>query len=470
MTNNSKILVYGQAALEFLLLNICLLFGFKKFLPYVLGNKFPSLSVMDYLQLLVVFNISWLIMVIVNNNHEIYFNISFRKRAKNLVVNTFFFVGLAFTFGLLFKLKYFNSATFLASTVFFAFITLANLSIFRLIIAFFKFKNRKGLARKVLVVDGSHEENWEKQLAAKLNSNTVNLVGVIGNNGKVNGQIGNGVIANVKDISSVLDKTEVDEIYISLASLKDDEIKQAIKAADYHGVRVNLIQDAPQYLNNGSGFKTSAAKPVVKLREYPLDSHTNYFIKKLFDFVVALTAMIFLFPIFTLIAILIKWDSRGPLFYTPLRKGEEGETFKCYKFRTMSVCDDPVNGKMSTVKNDPRVTRVGKWLRKFDLDELPQILNVLKGDMSLVGPRPHRVHLHNDFRENVNQYMVRHYVKPGLTGWAQVNGWRGPAETMEAKEGRVSHDLWYIQNWSLWLDIKIIFMTAFSRNARKNAF
>lgn len=136
----------------------------------------------------------------------------------------------------------------------------------------------------------------------------------------------------------------------------------------------------------------------------------------------------------------------------------------------MSVCDDPLNGTKSTVKNDPRITRVGRFLRKYDLDELPQFINVLRGEMSVVGPRPHRVNLQNDFRKIVDEYMVRHYIKPGLSGWAQVNGWRGPTETVRQKTERIKHDLWYIENWSLWLDIKIVFLTVFGRKSRQNAF
>lgn len=136
----------------------------------------------------------------------------------------------------------------------------------------------------------------------------------------------------------------------------------------------------------------------------------------------------------------------------------------------MRVNDAAAGGMLSTQQNDPRITRLGRILRKYSLDELPQFLNVLLGDMSVVGPRPHRSFLNQQFQESVDKYMVRHYFKPGITGWAQVNGWRGPTDTKEQKDQRTRHDLWYVENWSLWLDIRIIYLTIFSRKAHTSAF
>ena len=470
MTNKSKMLVYGQVSLEFILLNLFLIYGFSILLPQFAQKTVGTIPAFETMQLLFIFNLSWLIIILFNSRSEFYLNISFRKRLKDIVVNTFFFVGVAFFLGIIFKIDYFNNTTFIVSALLFCFITLINLSILRVLFAFFKRKDPKSMTQRVVLVGGDEVSDKNKYFESKAKSNTHSLLGFISNKNTGSEKEGQGPLGGVDDIATVLESNEVDEVYLSLSSLKDDEIKKAIKAADYHGVRVNLIQDAPNYIEDPFGSNRPEAVPAIKLRKYPLDSFANYLVKRIFDILFALAVLIPLLPIFIFIAIWIKRDSKGSIFYTPLRMGEEGKAFKCYKFRTMSVCDDPINGTKSTVKDDPRITRVGKFLRKRDLDELPQFINVLKGDMSVVGPRPHRVSLHNEFREDFNQYMVRQYIKPGLTGWAQVNGWRGPATTITAKEGRVGHDLWYVQNWSLWLDIKIIFMTVFSGSARKNAF
>ena len=274
----------------------------------------------------------------------------------------------------------------------------------------------------------------------------------------------------ITDLSQILEVQQVDAICITLGSQNQEKIKRAISIADYHGIRVNLVPENLKYLGNNFSSSTLGGLNMIPLRNIPLDNKFNALSKKVFDFIFALIAIILLSPVYLIIALAIFLDRKGPIIYAPVRKGEAQGTFRCYKFRTMSDCDNPINGTRSTEKDDPRITRLGKYLRKFDLDELPQFFNVLKGEMSVVGPRPHRPFLAQDFRKIVNDYMVRHYVKPGVTGWAQVNGWRGPTDTVEQKEQRVKHDLWYIENWSLLLDLKIIFLTVWSKRSRKNAF
>jgi len=206
------------------------------------------------------------------------------------------------------------------------------------------------------------------------------------------------------------------------------------------------------------------------VRQLPVDGKISSIAKEGFDKIFSGLMIIFLFPLFCVLAIMIKLDSPGPVFYCPMRIGRSGKPFKCYKFRTMHENDTAAGGTLSTTKNDPRITRLGRFLLKYSLDELPQFINVFLGNMSVVGPRPHRRFLNIQLQESEYKYMVRHYVKPGITGWAQVNGWRGPTDTQEQKRQRTLHDLWYIENWTMWLDLKILFLTIFSKKVHSGAF
>jgi exopolysaccharide biosynthesis polyprenyl glycosylphosphotransferase len=216
--------------------------------------------------------------------------------------------------------------------------------------------------------------------------------------------------------------------------------------------------------------KSSNRLQVLDLRKCPLDNQYAAFAKSVFDKLFAFTAILLLLPLLLVLAVLIKLDSAGPVFYCPIRVGKNGRSFKVYKFRSMRENDSADGGTKSTEKNDPRISRLGAVLRKYSLDELPQLFNVLLGEMSIVGPRPHRKQLNQEFQVNVRSYMIRHYVQPGITGWAQVNGWRGPTVTSEQKTQRTQHDLWYIENWSFLLDLKIIWLTMFGRKTRENVF
>lgn len=279
------------------------------------------------------------------------------------------------------------------------------------------------------------------------------------------------VVVNLKHIHEYLKSNAVDEIVIaSPGKLTPAEIQQILSAADYHGIRVKYILDYHEIFGKNYKITRIGQIDVVNIRELPVDGKFASFIKNSFDKLFSLFALLFLSPVFLAIALLIKLDSPGPVFYCPIRVGKSGKPFKLYKFRSMRGNDASSGGKLSTMKDDPRITTLGKILRKYSLDELPQFINVFLGEMGVVGPRPHRRFLNQQLQESEYKYMVRHYVKPGITGWAQVNGWRGPTDTEEQKKQRTLHDLWYCENWSIWLDIKIIYLTLFSKKVHSCAY
>lgn len=278
------------------------------------------------------------------------------------------------------------------------------------------------------------------------------------------------IIGRISEMDKVLQERKVDEVIIALPTHLDEKIQYVADKADYHGIRVRLVPDYFRLL--GRNYKTTSFgdMPIINIREISLDRFRFASLKRVCDIAFSAMALIMLAPLFLVLAILIKWESAGPVFYCPIRLGQGGRQFKLYKFRSMYQNDAAVAGKASTTKDDPRVTKIGRVIRKYSLDELPQFINVLIGDMSVVGPRPHRIYLNEVMQREVDNYMIRHYLKPGITGWAQVNGWRGPTDTEEQRNNRTAHDLWYVENWTPILDIKIIFLTVFSEKTHKAAF
>jgi len=228
---------------------------------------------------------------------------------------------------------------------------------------------------------------------------------------------------------------------------------------------VKIIPDVLRYTRFAAGIDLIGDTPVVYLHESPL-SGFNCFVKRSIDVIGSLVALAIFSPIMLIISLLIPFSSRGPVLYRQERMGLDGRRFQCLKFRSMPVDSEKNTGAVWATDNDQRATRLGAILRRTSLDELPQLFNVLKGDMSLVGPRPERPVFVNEFRTKVPGYMLRHKVKTGITGWAQVNGWRGSTSIHK----RIECDLYYIQNWSLWLDLKILIMTIEEVLAGRNAY
>jgi exopolysaccharide biosynthesis polyprenyl glycosylphosphotransferase len=256
-------------------------------------------------------------------------------------------------------------------------------------------------------------------------------------------------------------EAKMDEIYCSMADLSDSQISEIINFADNNLKTLKLIPGEKQILSRNSKFEYYDYIPVISLRNILQDETLNKVFKRVFDLIFSSIVILGLLSWLTpIMAIIIKWNTKGPLFFVQKRNGLNYKEFNCYKFRSMEL-NDKADLDLAS-KNDVRITKVGKFIRKTSIDELPQFFNVLLGDMSVVGPRPHMVSVANLYASKVDKFMVRHFVKPGITGLAQTKGFRGEVETDEDIINRVKYDIFYMENWSILLDIKIILNTIYN--------
>ncbi len=263
-----------------------------------------------------------------------------------------------------------------------------------------------------------------------------------------------GVLGGYDELQALVKRHGITDLFVALPLSEYDSIMKLIESGNNLLVDIHLVPDILQLASLKAGLEHIEGLPVINLGDIPLEGWPALS-KRLFDLLVAGVAMILLLPVFALVALLLKLDSRGPVFYRQTRVGLDGRIFKMIKFRTM-VCDaEKETGPIWSPQNDTRVTRVGRVLRKFSIDELPQLINVLLGAMSLVGPRPERPELVERFKGHIPRYMLRHRVKTGMTGWAQVHGLRGNTPL----DKRIEYDIFYIQNWTFRLDLEIIFRT-----------
>lgn len=261
----------------------------------------------------------------------------------------------------------------------------------------------------------------------------------------------------IEDLEQVMSMETVDEVIVSLEYDQYEYLSDIIESCEKAGTKVSIIPFYTKYLPAKPYIDEVEGLPVINIRHIPLDNLLNNWLKRLFDFFSALFLILILSPFLLITAVCVKATSPGPVFYKQERVGLNKRNFMMYKFRSMKVATDGSDKTAWTTKGDPRKTRFGSFMRKYNIDELPQLFNVLDGTMSLVGPRPEiPYHVYN-FKEEIPLYMVKHQVRPGITGWAQVNGLRGDTSI----KARIEHDIFYIENWTFLLDIKILFMTVF---------
>lgn len=274
------------------------------------------------------------------------------------------------------------------------------------------------------------------------------------------------VLGRIDNLEVILPENKLDEIAITLSIDQYEKLEMVVGLCEKSGVHTKFIPDYNRFIPNRPYMEDLQGLPVINIRHVPLTNTMNMMAKRVMDVIVASLMLILFSPVMLLSAIAVKLSSPGPVIFSQERVGLHNKPFKMYKFRTMVVQTAADEKTGWTTKNDSRVTKVGKLLRHTSMDELPQLFNILKGEMSVVGPRPERPQYVERFREEIPRYMIKHQVRPGLTGWAQVNGLRGDTSIEE----RIEYDLYYIENWTMAMDLKIIFMTAVTGIINENAY
>lgn len=333
-----------------------------------------------------------------------------------------------------------------------------------------KFYRRKGYNFKRVVIVGAGKNGMELYRAMRDDiSSGFNILGFFDDNLALK-DILPSYLGTTDKVEEFAIAKDIDEIYCTLPGTNDEKILRMLNFAEKQMIRFYIVPEFYRNVKKSMVMEFLESVPLLTIRREPLQAFYNWALKRSFDLVFSSVVLCTIFPIlYVLIGFLIKRSSPGPIFFKQKRTGLYGHDFECYKFRTMRVNDQA--DTMQAVKDDPRKTKIGDFLRRTNLDEFPQFINVFKGDMSVVGPRPHMLKHTEQYSALIDKYMVRHLVKPGVTGWAQVTGYRGETKTLEQMEGRVKRDVWYIENWTFFLDLKIIVVTLVNMfRGDKNAY
>ncbi|MCI6522619.1 MAG: undecaprenyl-phosphate glucose phosphotransferase [Parabacteroides sp.] len=333
-----------------------------------------------------------------------------------------------------------------------------------------KLYRRKGYNFKRIVIVGAGKNGMELYQVMKDDlSYGFNVLGFFDDNIALKDALPN-YLGNTEEVENYVLKHDIDEVYCTLPGTNDSKIARLLNFAEKHMIRFYIVPEFYRNVKKSMVMEVIESIPLLTIRREPLQSMYNRFLKRAFDLLFSTMVLVTIYPIlYVVLGVLIKLSSPGPILFKQKRTGLYGRDFECFKFRTMRVNADA--DTMQAVKDDPRKTRIGNFLRKSNLDEFPQFVNVFLGDMSVVGPRPHMLKHTEQYSALIDKYMVRHLVKPGVTGWAQVTGYRGETKTLEQMEGRVKRDVWYIENWTFFLDLKIIIVTVLNMfKGEKNAY
>ena len=425
---------------------------------YVL--KFDTIDFSDkYRFLIIIYNAIWILTALMLQLYQL----KQLKRLDRILFNLFkaFAFNALIISAILFSLK---ASNFSREHLYYTYCMLFFLIVFwrYLAIQLIKLYRKSGFNYSRVIIIGGGEV--AKQLNNYFNSDDilgVKLMGVFSDTAISFKTDDNVTTGDIEEMESFALHNNIDEIFYTMPLTYTKKIKALVDFCDKYLIRFKIVPDFRGFLFKRVNIDFFDDVPVITLREEPLTDFINRFLKRMFDLLFSTFVILFLLSwLYPFIAILIKVSSRGPVLFKQLRTGVNNEEFICYKFRSMTISSDS-DTKQAT-KGDVRITKVGLFLRKTSLDEFPQFFNVFMGDMSIVGPRPHMLLHTEEYSALIKKYMVRQLVKPGITGVAQIRGYRGETKELEDMEGRVRFDVWYIENWSLSLDINVVFQTVWN--------
>lgn len=438
--------------LDFIALNVVYII-----LQIIFTNDIHFTSTDAYFKYLIIANLSWLLLSFFLRNYSFNLIFSFEEFTKR-TIQVFLIWIITILFYLFFTRELTISRYFtLSITAAFGFGLLVNKFIYLGILRYFR--NSNFLIKKVIIL-GYNET--AKKLALYFEQDVLNteIIGYIENEENILELSHYPVLANINDTIKVAKELNVQEIFSTITPEQNKYIYDLMYQSEKECIRFRIVPNLSLFITREVHIEYYGELPILSLRKEPLDDVGNRIKKRVLDLIISLLVTIFILSwLIPLIGLLILIESGRPIFFRQLRTGKDKKPFSCYKFRSMKNNKDADLKQAS--RNDNRITFLGRFLRKTSLDEFPQFLNVLRGEMSLVGPRPHMLKHTTDYSKVVDDYMVRQFIKPGITGWAQINGYRGEISKPEQIKMRVNKDLWYLENWTLWLDIKILFLTIY---------
>jgi len=408
-------------------------------------------------------NLSWLITYFIYIKKNLYLRDGFINRVVRISQRTMIFLVISAVIYFSLLPKYYSRVFIVEYSALFYF---TELIFYYVLYGYLKNNRKKGKHTTRAVIAGYNPTS--KLLRNIITSNYLlgyKFVGFLNSNPSDNME----VIGHPDDLESLIDKHQIQMVFVTLSQyMEGSQHHEYLKICNQKGIRLRYVPENQRWFKTRHNMESVGSLVLINPQEIPLDDLVSRFWKRIFDFVFSLAIIVFILSwLFPIIAILIKICSKGPVFFVQKRTGYYNEAFNCIKFRSMQV-----NGQADIIQataNDHRITWIGQFIRKTNIDELPQFFNVLWGQMSVVGPRPHMLKHTTQYSELIEHYLTRHYVKPGITGWAQINGLRGETDELWKMQKRVDFDKEYIENWTFMWDIKILFLTVFGKKTYENA-